>query len=113
MEPKIVQGNVIGKLIAEKKPPAFIIENLYVRCLSRPPTEVETRKLVAAVEAREVLAHAEFRQLGDGDFLRHCIGDLRDNAGAMAFGVAVNCAVGKRARDRIVGYGFQYLSRAS
>ncbi len=51
VEPKISQGNVIGKLIAEKKPPAFIIENLYVRCLSRPPTEVETRKLVAAVEA--------------------------------------------------------------
>ena len=48
---KVSQGNSIGKMLAEKKPPAFIIENLYVRCLSRPPTEVEMRKLVAAVEA--------------------------------------------------------------
>ena len=48
---KISQGNLIGKLLAEKKPPAFVIENLYVRCLSRPPTPAEMQKLLAAVEA--------------------------------------------------------------
>jgi hypothetical protein len=48
---KIGQGNLIGKLLAEKKPPAFVIESLYVRCLSRPPTAEEMKKLLAAVEA--------------------------------------------------------------
>jgi hypothetical protein len=48
---KISQGNVIGKFLQEKKPPAYIIENLYVRCISRPPTPAERTKLVAAVEA--------------------------------------------------------------
>src|SRR6185503_2015957 len=51
VEPKISQGNVVGKLLAEKRPPAYIIENLYVRCLSRPPTPGEMRKLLAAVDA--------------------------------------------------------------
>ncbi|MDB5313500.1 MAG: hypothetical protein JWO38_7702 [Gemmataceae bacterium] len=47
---KIAQGNLIGKLLAEKKPAAYIIEHLYVRCVSRPPTPAEMTKLVAAVE---------------------------------------------------------------
>ena len=51
VEPKIAQGNLVGKFLMEKKPPAYIIENLYVRCLSRPPTDIEMKKLVAAVEA--------------------------------------------------------------
>ena len=48
---KISQGNLVGKWLQEKKPPAYIVEQLYVRCLSRPPTVAERTKLVAAVEA--------------------------------------------------------------
>ena len=36
-EPKIAQGNLIGKRLPEKKTPAQIIEELYIRCLSRTP----------------------------------------------------------------------------
>ena len=35
---KIAAGNLIGRRLAEKKTPAQIIEELYVRCLSRKPT---------------------------------------------------------------------------
>ena len=48
---KIAQGNLVGKWLAEKKTPAFVIEQLFVRCVSRPPTPAETTKLVAAVDA--------------------------------------------------------------
>jgi len=51
VEPKITQGGLVAKFLAEKKPPAYIIENMYVRCLSRSPTDTEMKKLVAAVEA--------------------------------------------------------------
>ena len=48
---KISQGNLIGKMLAEKKPPAYVVEYLYMRCLSRPPRAEEVQKLLAAVEA--------------------------------------------------------------
>jgi hypothetical protein len=48
---KVSQGNIVGKLLAERKPPAYVIEHLYLRCLSRPPRPEEMQKLVAAVEA--------------------------------------------------------------
>ncbi|MBX9582602.1 MAG: DUF1549 domain-containing protein [Gemmataceae bacterium] len=48
---KVSQGNIIGKLLAERKPPAYVVEHLYMRCLSRPPRPEEMGKLVAAVEA--------------------------------------------------------------
>ncbi len=35
VEPKIAQGNLVGKMLAEKKTPAQIIEQMYVRCLTR------------------------------------------------------------------------------
>ena len=35
---KIIQGNLINRLLADKKSPAEIIEELYIRCLSRNPT---------------------------------------------------------------------------
>jgi hypothetical protein len=49
--PKIQAGNLIGKWLQEKRPPAFIIEQLYVRALSRSPTPEEYKKLTAAVDA--------------------------------------------------------------
>jgi hypothetical protein len=49
--PKVQQGNLIGKWLQEKRPPAYVIEQLYIRCLSRPPTAEEFKKLLAAVDA--------------------------------------------------------------
>ena len=51
MEPKIAQGNLIGKWLQEKKTPAQIIEFLYVRCLARPPKPEELKALLEIVDA--------------------------------------------------------------
>jgi hypothetical protein len=48
---KIAQGNVIGQGLKEKKAPERIIEELYIRCLSRPPRPEELTKLLAVVSA--------------------------------------------------------------
>jgi hypothetical protein len=42
---KIEQGGVVKKLLRQGKTPAQVIENLYLRCLSRRPTEQEAAKL--------------------------------------------------------------------
>ncbi|MBN9123085.1 MAG: DUF1549 domain-containing protein [Planctomycetes bacterium] len=51
VEPKIAQGNIVGKMLQEKKTPAQIVEHLFVRCLSRAPKPDELKTLVAIVEA--------------------------------------------------------------
>ena len=48
---RIRQGNLIGKRITDKKQPLDIIDEVYVRCLARRPTEVEKQKLVALIAA--------------------------------------------------------------
>jgi hypothetical protein len=49
---KIQQGNLIGRMLAqEKRPPAYIVETLFVRSLSRAPRPEEMTKLLAAVGA--------------------------------------------------------------
>jgi hypothetical protein len=48
---KIQAGNLVGRRLAEKKPPAEIIEELYIRCLSRKPLPQERAKLEALVAA--------------------------------------------------------------
>jgi hypothetical protein len=48
---RIAQGNLIGRRLAEKKTPEQIIEELYLRCLSRKPVATETQKLMALVNA--------------------------------------------------------------
>jgi len=50
VEPKIAQGNIVGKMLQEKKTPAQIIEHLYVRCLSRAPKPDELKNLLAMVD---------------------------------------------------------------
>ena len=50
VEPKIAAGNVVGKMLAEKKTPAQIVENMYVRCLARAPKPEELKTLLAIVE---------------------------------------------------------------
>src|SRR5262249_3329335 len=47
---KIAAGNLIGRRLAEKKTPAQILEELYVRCLCRKPAAAELSRLVALVE---------------------------------------------------------------
>jgi hypothetical protein len=46
---RIAGGNLIGKRLAEKKAPNAIIEELYLRCVSRKPTPAEMQKLEALV----------------------------------------------------------------
>jgi hypothetical protein len=50
---RIAQGNLIGRRLAEKKAPAEIIDELYVRCLSRKPTTKEKAKLEGLVAAEK------------------------------------------------------------
>jgi hypothetical protein len=51
VEPKIAQGNLVGRMLQEKKTPAQIVENIYIRCLTRSPTPDEMKKLLEAVAA--------------------------------------------------------------
>ena len=47
LQTKIEQGGVVKKLLQQGQTPSQIIENLYLRCLSRKPTEQEAAKLKA------------------------------------------------------------------
>lgn len=47
---RISQGGLVAKRLAEKKAPAAIIEELFVRCLSRKPTAKEAARLLALVD---------------------------------------------------------------
>jgi hypothetical protein len=48
---KIQAGNLIGRRLAEKKTPSDIIDELYIRCLSRKPLPQEKAKLEALMAA--------------------------------------------------------------
>ena len=48
---KILEGKQVAEMIQAKKTDAEIIESLYLRCLSRKPTEKETGAIVAMVNA--------------------------------------------------------------
>ena len=48
---RIAQGNLIGRRLAEKLSPEKIVEELYVRCLTRVPAPAERQKLLALVTA--------------------------------------------------------------
>ncbi len=50
VEPKIAQGNLVGRWLQEKKTPAQIIEQLYIRCLCRPPKPEELKNLLDLVD---------------------------------------------------------------
>jgi len=45
VQSKIQQGKVIEKLLDAKKTPMEVIEDIYIRCYSRQPTEEERKKL--------------------------------------------------------------------
>ncbi|QDV88836.1 hypothetical protein TBK1r_78710 [Stieleria magnilauensis] len=46
---KIGEGKLIEKRLAEGKQPAEIVDELYVRCLTRKPTDIEKQKLGEAI----------------------------------------------------------------
>lgn len=46
---KIQAGNLVGRRLSEKKTPAEVIDELYVRCISRKPLPPERAKLEALV----------------------------------------------------------------
>ena len=48
---RIAAGNLVGRRLEAKKTPEQIIEELYVRCLSRKPSPQESAKLMALVNA--------------------------------------------------------------
>ncbi len=47
VEGKINDGAVVKKLLKSGKPPGEVVEDLYLRCFSRPPTPEESGKLLA------------------------------------------------------------------
>jgi hypothetical protein len=51
---KIPQGNLIGRRLKENVPAEQIIEEVYIRCLSRRPTEKEVKTLMEQVNAAGV-----------------------------------------------------------
>ncbi|MGL5017970.1 MAG: DUF1549 and DUF1553 domain-containing protein, partial [Luteolibacter sp.] len=73
---RIRQGKVVENLIQQKKPPAEIIRHLYLTVLSRPPTDMESEKLLAAVAekpepaaVREVLEDVFWALLNSKEFI--------------------------------------------
>jgi AraC-like DNA-binding protein len=48
---RVRQGKVVENLLSEKKTPTEIIDQLYLKSLSRFPTDMEREKLLAAVAA--------------------------------------------------------------
>jgi hypothetical protein len=48
---KIAAGNLVGQRLAAKKTPQEVLEELYVRCLSRKPTEKEKGRLDGLLSA--------------------------------------------------------------
>jgi hypothetical protein len=53
VEKKISEGDLIGKRLKEKRPVEEIVEELYVRCFSREPTESETKAILDIVSAEK------------------------------------------------------------
>ena len=71
---KIREGGVIQKMLDAKATPEQVIENLYVRCLSRKPTAEETQKIKAMLpekpnEQRAVLEDVFWALLNSQEFL--------------------------------------------
>lgn len=50
---KIKEGALVKRLFDEKKAPADILNDLYLRCLARPPTDGEVKDLLSAVDTGE------------------------------------------------------------
>jgi len=73
---RIQQGSVVREMIAAKKPPEEIIDALYLKALTRPPTDEEKQKLIVAVnegkspdEQRDILEDIFWALLNSKEFI--------------------------------------------
>jgi hypothetical protein len=70
---KIRQGGVIPKLLQQGYSPEQVIENLYVRCLTRKPTPEEKQQLMALVsqqaDATQALEDVFWALLNSREFI--------------------------------------------
>ncbi len=70
---KIAQGNLIGRRMQEGKQPQEILEELYIRCLSRKPTEKERaaleQVLAAEQDKKQVLDDVFWAMLNSREFV--------------------------------------------
>ncbi len=70
---KIAAGNLIGQRLAEGKTPPQIVEELYLRCLSRKPTDKEAARLndliAAEPDKNKALSDAFWAVLNSREFM--------------------------------------------
>jgi hypothetical protein len=70
---KVQAGNLVGQRLAEKKTPPQIVEELYLRCLSRKPTEKEAARLntliFAEADKKKALDDAFWALLNSREFM--------------------------------------------
>lgn len=70
---KISEGNLVGRRLAEGKTADQIVDELYVRCLSRRPTDKERAtlqpKIAAAADTRVILEDTFWALLNSQEFL--------------------------------------------
>jgi len=50
---KLKQGNIIGKMLEQKKTPEQVIDSLYIRTLARKPTDTERNNLMVSINAEK------------------------------------------------------------
>ena len=53
LQSKISAGGIVANMLKAKKPPEEIIEEIYIRCLTRKPNDFEMKNLLAEYEASE------------------------------------------------------------
>jgi hypothetical protein len=70
---RIVEGKVVEKLLAAKKEPALVAEELYLRCLGRKPTPAEAdriaKRLAGAENKTEALEDLFWALLNTNEFI--------------------------------------------
>ncbi|MEZ5305305.1 MAG: DUF1553 domain-containing protein [Verrucomicrobiales bacterium] len=72
---RIRNGKVVESLLAEGKPPAEILDNLYIRCFARKPTDTERQSIQKALDEagaekhREVLEDVFWALLNSKEFM--------------------------------------------